>query len=93
MDFDDLDAEVERNRQAAVAKTVEPMVMKLDLRGRVAVNTECRNMSSGSQVWSSFRLDDQHAEYCRAKSILCPMMVSAGLLEKSACKPVELMAD
>jgi hypothetical protein len=88
MDFDDLDAEVERNRQAGVAKTVEPMVMKLDLRGRMAVNTMCRNFAAGSQVWSTVRVENLEQEYERAKAILCPMMVAEGLIDKTACKPV-----
>lgn len=86
MDYDDLDAEVEWQRKKAVGKVVEPMVLKLDLRARVAVNTECRNMSDGSAVWSSIRISDQAVEYARAKALLCPMMVAAGLVERDACK-------
>lgn len=86
MDYEDLDAEVEWQRKKSVGKVVEPMILKLDLRARVAVNTECRNMAGGAHVWSTVRLNDQHAEYSRAKSILCPMMVAAGLVEKNACK-------
>jgi len=89
MEYDDLDAEVEWQRKKAVGKIVEPMVMKLDLRARMAVNTECRNMSDGAKVWSTIRVDDQYAEYARAKAILCPMMVAEGLLDKNSCKQAE----
>jgi hypothetical protein len=93
MEYEDLDAEVEWQRKKAVGKVIEPMVMKLDLRARMAVNTACRNFSDGAAVWSSIRLSagDQQAEYERAKSILCPMLVNAGLIEKSTCKPVEVV--
>lgn len=89
MDYEDLDAEVEWSRKKAVGKAVEPMILKLDLRARVAVNTQCRNMSDGFGVWSSVRLTGLVDEYARAKAILCPMMVAAGLVEREACKPLE----
>ena len=94
MDYEDLDAEVEWQRKKAVGKLVEPMIQKLDLRARVAVNTACRNFSSGAAVWSSVRVaGDKDAEYARAKAILCPMMVAVGLVEKNTCKPFEVMAE
>lgn len=88
MEYEDLDAEVEWQRKKAVGKVVEPMVMKLDLRARMAVNTACRNFSDGSKVWSNARLseNEQDREYARAKAILCPMMVAAGLVERTMCK-------
>lgn len=90
MEYEDLDTEVEWQRKKSVGKVVEPMVLKLDLRARVAINTACRNFASGSTVWSSIRVaGDQEAEYSRAKVILCPMMVAAGLVERAACKPLE----
>lgn len=89
MEYDDLDAEVEWQRKKSVGRAIEPMIMNLDLRARVAVNTECRNMSDGARVWSTLRLDEQAKEYARAKAILCPMMVAEGLIEKSACKQLE----
>jgi hypothetical protein len=90
MDYEDLDAEVEWQRKKEVGKVVEPMMLKLDLRARVAVNTACRNFSDGAAVWSSVRVaGNQEDEYARAKAILCPMMVAAGLVEREACKAVE----
>ncbi|MCP3709744.1 hypothetical protein M3I54_22635 [Paraburkholderia sp. CNPSo 3274] len=89
MEFDDLDAEVEWALKKATGRVLEPLIQKLDLRARVAVNAMMRNFESGAQVWSSVRLGDGFSlqeEYDRAKAILCPMMVAAGLLEKSACK-------
>jgi len=86
MDYDDLDAEVERNLKAAVGKIIEPMVQKLDTRYRLAINTAMRNFLSGSAVWVNPRYPQtQEQDYARAKAILCPQMVLAGLIEKSAC--------
>jgi hypothetical protein len=86
MDFEDLDAEVEWQRKKSVGKAIEPMILKLDLRARVAINTMCRNMSDGAQVWSTVRVSDLDEEYARAKAILCPMLVAAGLVDKSECR-------
>jgi hypothetical protein len=86
MDYDDLDAEVEWQRKKSIGRVIEPMILKLDLRTRVAINTACRNFASGAQVFSSVRIaGDQEAEYARAKAILCPQMVAAGLIEREAC--------
>jgi hypothetical protein len=89
MDYEDLDAEVEWQIKKSHGKAIEPMILKLDLRARVAVNTAMRNFASGADVWSSVRVDENDDEYARAKAILCPQMVAAGMLEKGACKTVE----
>lgn len=86
MDYEDLDAEVEWSRKKAIGKVVEPMVMRLDLRARMAVNTACRNFSDGFTVWTNIRVGNQEDEYARAKAILCPMMVASGLVDRQACK-------
>jgi hypothetical protein len=89
MEYDELDAEVEWNRKKYIGKLVVPMVNKLDLRGRMAVNTAMLNFSVGASVWSSARHTQE--DYERAKAFLCPMLVKVGLLEKSACKLAELV--
>lgn len=86
MEYEDLDAEVEWNRKKYIGKLVEPMVNKLDLRGRLAVNSAMLNFSVGANVWSSYRTAEE--DYARAKAILCPMMVKAGLVERNECKEV-----
>lgn len=94
MDYDDLDAEVERNLKESVGKVLEPMIHRLDMRSRLAVNTAMRNFGAGATVWVNPRHSDtQDADYSRAKAILCPQMVAAGLLEKGACKPGETGVD
>jgi hypothetical protein len=94
MDYDDLDAEVEMNLRASVGKVIEPMILKLDMRSRLAINTAMRNFGAGASVWVNPRhAETQDEDYERAKAILCPQMVAAGLVEKSACKPVKLGVD
>lgn len=85
MDFDDLDAEVEKSLQKAHGRAIEPMILRLDLNARIAVNAQMRNFASGVAVWDSVRIANLDAEYARAKAILCPQMVAAGLIEKAAC--------
>jgi hypothetical protein len=90
MDYDDLNAEVEANQKAYIGKLLEPMILKLDMRSRLAINTAMRNFGAGATVWVNPRhADTQDQDYARAKAILCPQMVVAGLLEKSACKPFD----
>jgi hypothetical protein len=83
MEYEELDAEVEWSRKKYIGKLVEPMVNKLDLAGRLAVNTAMLNFSVGRSVWSSGRHTQE--DYERAKAFLCPLMVKAGLLERAAC--------
>ncbi|NIE67462.1 hypothetical protein F3J17_26695 [Burkholderia sp. Ax-1719] len=86
MDYEELDAQVEWSRKKSVGKVIEPMIQKLDLRARVAVNTAMRNFSSGASVWSSVRVDAFDEDYARAKLILLPLMIGAGLIERSMAK-------
>ncbi|MBB2928380.1 hypothetical protein [Paraburkholderia silvatlantica] len=93
LEHDDIDAEIEWSRKKSVGKVIEPMIQKLDLRARVAVNTAMRNFSAGASVWSSVRVDAVDVEYLRAKRVLCPMLVAVGLLDKKACQSVLVVAD
>jgi hypothetical protein len=94
MDYEDLDAEVEWNLKCAVGKVIEPMVQALDTRYRLAINTAVRNFLSGSAVWINPRYaQTQEEDYELAKAILCPKLVGAGLVDKSACKPVRNGVD
>jgi hypothetical protein len=86
MDYDDLNAEVEANQKAYVGKLIEPMILKLDMRSRLAINTAMRNFGAGASVWVNPRhAETQDEDYERAKAILCPQMVAAGLVEKREC--------
>lgn len=86
MEYDELNEEVEANQRAYVGKLIEPMIHRLDMRSRLAINTAMRNFGAGCTVWINPRHSDtQDADYARAKTILCPQLVSAGLVEKAAC--------
>jgi hypothetical protein len=86
MDFDDLDAEVEANIKAGIGRVLEPMILALEMRERLAVNTAVRNFLSGSVVWVNPRYPQtQEIDYARAKAILCPKVVAAGLMDKREC--------
>ncbi|CAM2142650.1 conserved protein of unknown function [Pararobbsia alpina] len=91
MDYDEIDAEVEWAIKKGIGKLLDPMIQKLHLPARVAINTAMRNFEAGVEVWSSMRLHgvDLAAEYAQAKAILCPQLVAAGLLTQDACKPAE----
>jgi hypothetical protein len=92
MDYDDLNDEVEWNLKTAVGKIVDPMILKLGMRSRLAINTAMRNFGAGSTVWVNPRHSDtQDEDYESAKSILCPQLVMAGLLERDACKKPEIV--
>lgn len=94
MDYDDLNSEVEWNLKENVGKVLEPMIHALDTRYRVAINTAMRNFQEGHAVWLNPRYPDtQDADYDAAKAILCPKMVIAGLLEKTACIPRKIMQE
>jgi hypothetical protein len=88
MDYDDLNDEVEWNLKEATGKLIEPLIQKLDMRSRLAINTAMRNFGAGASVWVNPRhADTQDEDYARAKAILCPQLVAIGLLEKGTCKP------
>jgi hypothetical protein len=93
MDYDDLNEEVERKLKEAIGKIVEPMVQKLDIRGRLALNTAMMNFGAGATVWVNPRhADTQETDYARVKVILCPQLALAGLIEKDDCKLRERVA-
>lgn len=85
----DLYDEVEQALKKAHGKEIEPMIQKLDLRARIAVNAKMRNFACGVTVWDSSRVENLDEEYERAKAILCPHMVAAGLVERGTCKPAQ----
>ena len=93
MEYEDLNEEVEWNLKAMHGRALEPMILKLDVRSRLAINTAMLNFIAGASVWMNPRHPEtQEADYARAKAILCPRMIAAGLLEKGTCKPLQNIA-
>ncbi|WP_233866693.1 hypothetical protein [Paraburkholderia adhaesiva] len=81
MSLDDLNDEVERGLLEATARIVGPLVMALDVRPRLAVNTAVRNLHAGFEVWINPRFpESQDEDYALAKDMLGPKLVTGGLL-------------
>jgi hypothetical protein len=82
MDLDDLNEEVDRRIIEAHARVIDPLVLALDVRLRLAVNTAVRNLAAGTVVWHNPRWPEtQDADYLRAKDVLAPIMIMRGLLD------------
>ncbi|MDN7894454.1 hypothetical protein QZM93_38295 [Burkholderia cepacia] len=78
----DLAEAADMRARKAVCEAVDACVSRLDLRGRVAIQTEMRNRVSGARSWSSIRLQTPLAdEYARAKEFLRPMFEARDLVE------------
>lgn len=81
MDYNDLNDLVDYQLQKTKGELIDPLIQKLGLRHRVAVNTAMRNMDCGASVWSSNRHPDtQQSDYQEAKEILRPKFASMGLV-------------
>jgi hypothetical protein len=63
-------------------EAVDACVSRLDLRARIAIQTEMRNRL-GAAVWSSMRLPGTlEEEFARAKRLLAPMFLDARLIDE-----------
>lgn len=88
MDHDELNEEVELKLREHVGRIVDPLVMALDVRLRIAVATAVRNLYAGSQVWVNPRWPGtQEADYASAKVVLGPALVLCGLLPREEVAP------
>lgn len=82
-DSEDLADRAQAAARKAVCEGVDACVSRLELRARIAIQTEMRNRLSGSKVWSSIRLPRTlDEEYARAKRLLEPMMMDSGLIDE-----------
>lgn len=81
MDLDDLNAEVDRQIVEAVAKVIDPLVLALDTRLRVAVSVAVRNLHADATIWRNPRWPEtQEVDYAHAKAVLAPKLIIRGLL-------------
>jgi hypothetical protein len=82
-DSDDVADRAQAAARKAVCESVDACVSRLDLRGRVAIQTEMRNRLSGAISWSSIRLPGPlDEEYLRAKRLLQPMFLDRRLIDE-----------
>lgn len=81
-DSADLADAAEDRARDAISEAVDACVASIDLRARIAINTEMRNRFSAAKVWSSIRLPAPIAdEYARAKELLRPLLEDRLLVE------------
>lgn len=81
MDYNDLNDLVDYQLQKTKGELIDPLIQKLGLRHRVAVNTAMRNMDCGGSVWSSNRYPEtQEEDYRETKEMLRPKLASLGLV-------------
>lgn len=82
MDLDDLNEEVDHRIIEGHAREIDPLVLALEIRLRVAVNTAVRNLAAGAEVWRNpLWPATQEADYRRAKYVLAASLVMHGLLD------------
>jgi hypothetical protein len=83
MDHDELNEEVELKLREHVGRIVDPLVMALNVRLRIAVATAVRNLHAGALVWTNPRWPDtQEADYMCAKDTLAAALTLHGLLPR-----------
>lgn len=83
MDLDALNDEVDAQLRESVGRVIDPLILKLDLRLRIAISTAVRNLYAGTIVWTNPRWPNaQDADYVRAKSTLAPALLSRGLITR-----------
>lgn len=81
-DSADLADAAEDRARDAISEAVDFCVASIDLRARIAINTEMRNRYSGAKVWASIRLPREiGAEYERAKELLRPALEARFLID------------
>ena len=81
-DSADLADAAEDRARDAISEAVDFCVASIDLRARVAINTEMRNRYSGAKVWTWMRMPpDLAGEYARAKELLRPALEARFLID------------
>lgn len=81
-DSADLADAAEDRARDAISEAVDFCIASIDLRARIAINTEMRDRFSDARVWSSIRLPDTIVnEYDRAKRLLRPALEARFLVE------------
>lgn len=81
-DSADLADAAEDRARDAISEAVDFCIASIDLRARIAINTEMRDRFGDARVWSSIRLPGALAdEYARAKELLRPALEARFLIE------------
>ncbi len=82
MDYEDLSELVDFQLSAVTGNAVEPIVLALGMRHRIAVTTAVRNFAAGALVFANPRNPEtQESDYAQAKAIMRPALVEKGLIK------------
>ncbi|WP_083654863.1 hypothetical protein [Burkholderia sp. SRS-W-2-2016] len=85
MDFSEFNDEVDWLRIERNARAVDPLVLQLETRLRIAVSVAVKNFHAGAIVFTNPRHPQtQDADYAEAKRLLAPKLITAGVLERQA---------
>jgi hypothetical protein len=91
MTYDELGEQVDAHLQAEIGKIVEPIILSLGVRHRIALTTAMRNMVVGKEVWRNPRHPEtQDADYEDAKAAMRPKFYAKGLI-KTLVNPISLL--
>ena len=83
MDHSELSDLVDYQIRKTIGERVEPLIHKLGIKHRIAVNVAMKNMEVGAKVWHNPRYPDaQETDYSEAKQMLRPKLIAEGLLER-----------
>ncbi|WP_257757894.1 hypothetical protein [Burkholderia glumae] len=85
MDHSDLNDLVDYQIRKSIGERVEPIIHKLSIRHRIAVNVAMANMHIGAKVWHNARFPEtREADYEDAKAFLRPKFIAEGLVDRGA---------
>ncbi|MCA3187902.1 MULTISPECIES: hypothetical protein [unclassified Cupriavidus] len=78
---EDIDDAIDRDLRERNARAIDPLIMALPLRERVAINVAVKNFAAGASVWTNPRWpNSQQADYAHAKQLLAPRLMALGLI-------------
>ncbi|WP_253947387.1 hypothetical protein [Paraburkholderia xenovorans] len=83
MDYDDLSETVDRQLRAATGEAVDPIVLALPVRHRIAVQTAVRNFAVGWALYRNPRFPEtQDDDYAVAKRSMRAKLLAKNLIER-----------
>lgn len=82
MTYSDLSDLVDYQVKAGIGEAVDPIVLALDVRWRIAVQTAVRNFAAGAAVFINPRFPEtQHQDYANAKTFMLPKLIAKGVIK------------
>ncbi len=85
MDYEDLSVTVDRQLRAATGEAVDPIVLALPVRHRIAVQTAVRNFAVGLTLYRNPRFPEtQDDDYAVAKESMRAKLMAKNLIKRSS---------